>query len=109
MFGDISYNVTHASAGSHKTHVTFSNGLSVEFQDNPKQGNINIKIIKLPNYLKQKWSGVLGEFYNSNSFRIEQLNHSTAILNFKGQLFQLLKRDHLRNKVCSLVYSRFII
>ena len=32
VFGDIRYIVTHASAGSHKTEVVFSNGLIVEFQ-----------------------------------------------------------------------------
>ena len=73
--------------------------------DNIKQGNINMKIVKLPDNLSQKWSGVLGEFYNAEAYSIETMNHSSGLMTFQGDTFQVLKRDHLRNKNCWTIKS----
>ena len=66
-------------------------------QNNPKQGNINIRVLSLPT--EQKFSGIFG-LYNLDAYSITELNHSSGELKIDDQTFQVLKRSHQRHRDC---------
>ena len=114
-YGDVKFNVTKSALNSHKMHIKFNSDIHFTFQDNPLQGNINMKIEKL-NPDGGPWDGILGSFYNPNAYSIltsdEDIYNATAknvennenqegILVFENQAFDVvLRKSHLRNKNC---------
>ena len=115
-YGDVKFNVTKSALNSHKMHIKFNNDIHFTFQDNPLQGNINMKIEKL-NPDGGPWDGILGSFYNPGAYSIltsdgDIFNATTknengdneneeGILVFENNAFDvLLRKSHLRNKNC---------
>jgi len=114
-YGDVKFNVTKSALNSHKMHIKFNSDIHFTFQDNPIQGNINMKIEKL-NTAGGPWDGILGSFYNPGAYSIltseddiynvtaksvEYDENQKGILVFENHAFDvILRKSHLRNKNC---------
>ena len=70
--------------------------VEVLFQNNPKRGNVNIKVLQLGN---ESYNGIFG-LYNENAYSIYQHNHSSGELRVLGETFQVIKRTHQRHRDC---------
>lgn len=70
--------------------------VEVLFQNNPKRGNVNIKVLELDN---ERYKGIFG-LYNEHAYSIYQHKHSSGELRVHGETFQVIKRTHQRHRDC---------